>query len=104
MTMAMWADVLQVAQGVVFILLLIVGVGVWRQKTESTSTALAEQMRVCRATCDSKLTEIGRENDRIRRDLAQDYARKDTIGATLAGMDIRLANIERALRIGGDEG
>jgi hypothetical protein len=103
MTIAMWADVLQVAQGVVFLLLLIVGVGVWRQKTESAAGALGAQMTACRERCDAKIAEVERQAERVRITVDRDYARKDTIGATLAGMDVRLANIERALRIS-DEG
>ncbi|MCE5247951.1 hypothetical protein LLG88_13640 [bacterium] len=92
MNWAAVADVIQVVQAAMLILGLIIAIGMWRQRTDSTPAALSQRMDSCRAQCD-------RELSRLNADLAS-FARKDTIEATLQGIDTRLANIERAMRIG----
>jgi hypothetical protein len=117
MTWSQVADVLRVLQGVGILVLLIAAAGAWRQKQESTPAALAKELASCRAACDRRLDDHDREIEKSRarhHDVAswqealpakldQSYARKETIGAQLEGISVRLANIERALRVNTDE-
>lgn len=91
MTWGELADVMQALQGAGIILLIIMGIGAWRQKQDASPSALTQRLEACRAQCDRDLSQV-------RADMTT-FARKDTIGETLRGMDIRLANIERALRL-----
>ena len=92
MTWAMISDAIQATQGILVILAFLFALGAWRQRAETTPAVLAHQLAGCRAQCD-------REVAMIRAEMTA-FARRDTIGETLRGMDVRLANIERALRVG----
>lgn len=99
MNWAQAADGLQVAQSVGVLILLLIAIGSWRQKQEAAPEVLAAQLQSCRASCHARLDSIEREADKTRAQLDRDYPRKETLEAKLDGMDTRLRNIERALRV-----
>lgn len=103
MNWSLAADVIQVIYGAALILLLIMAVGRFRQKTETAPAELARDLRACRERCDARFLDVDRELGRMRQDL-DPLARKDVIVVQLEAIDRRLAIIERAVGVNQVEG
>jgi hypothetical protein len=97
MTMAQVGDALQVLQGLGILILVIKSLGSWQQRQESAPAELARDLRTCKEHCAARLTTLEHEQEDIRSQLDRDFPRKETLAAELKGINVRLANIERAV-------